>query len=282
MLGFQVTDTGIGIPEHKIENLFDAFTQVDASTTRRYGGTGLGLAICDRLVKLMGGEISVNSRLGEGSTFTFTIESSINTMIRSIPIPENLDKLETKHILIVIANRTYLEILSNLLADLKLIVFQASMAEEALYILDNSESGTIDLVITDRYLSGIGGIEFAQRIRLRKAPVPVILISTIGDDTNKIYPGLFSSVLTKPVKQKRLLNSLYQAVASQIPVNNPDDPQQRVLTDSFANEHPLKILIAEDNLINQKLIERILNKLGYQTKIAENGTQVITTCRSNV
>jgi CheY-like chemotaxis protein len=112
------------------------------------------------------------------------------------------------------------------------------------------------------------GVELAKVIGLRKNPLPVILLSTIGDDTNKIYPGLFSSILTKPVKQKRLLKCLHFILTSECHINKPDDFLQEVLTNSFATDHPLNILIAEDNLINQKLIERILNKSGYEIKIA--------------
>ena len=274
MLGFQVRDTGIGIPDHKIGGLFDAFTQVDASTTRRYGGTGLGLAICDRLVKLIGGEICVVSKLGVGSTFTVSIQSTISN-INQLPLSENVNSLGTKNILIVVVNQTNLNILRNMLDDWNLTTYQASNAGEALQILDLLENQFIDLVITDRYLPDMEGVELARQIKIRKDPPPIILLSSIGDDTHKIYPGLFDSILTKPVKQQRLLKSLHLILNSQSPYLQPEDPSAGILTDSFAVTYPLSLLIAEDNLINQKLIEKILNKLGYVTDIVENGIQVI-------
>ncbi len=275
MLSFQVRDTGIGIPEHKIGSLFGAFTQVDTSTTRRYGGTGLGLAICDRLVKLMGGEICVVSKLGVGSTFTFSIQGKINNVKKLIPQSENVNLLKTKSVLIVVVNQTTLNVLSSMLDDWNLITYKASSAWEALQILDLSQNQLIDLVITDRYLPDMDGIELAKQIRIRKVPQPIILLSSIGDDTHKIYPGLFDSILTKPVKQHRLLKSLHLIFNPQSLYPHQEDPAGGILTDSFGIAYPLTILIAEDNLINQKLIERILNKLGYLTDIVENGMQVI-------
>ena len=274
-LGFQVRDTGIGIPEHKIVSLFDAFTQVDASTTRRYGGTGLGLAICDRLVKLMRGEISVTSKLGAGSTFSFSIQCQISNLDQLRPVPGYLNQPETKNILIVVVNQTNLSILNDMLDNWNLTIYQASTAEEALEILEVPENQIIDLVITDRYLPDMDGIEFAQLISIRKDPPPIILLSHIGDDTPKIYPGLFASILTKPVKQHRLLKSIDVIINSSGLNLFPENPSGSILTDSFAVAYPLTILIAEDNLINQKLIEKILNKLGYVADIVENGIQAL-------
>jgi len=275
-LGFEVQDTGIGIPEHKIESLFDAFTQVDASTTRRYGGTGLGLAICDRLVKLMGGEISVVSKAGEGSTFTVSIQSTTCKSDHLMRFPTNLNLHGTKNILIVVVNQTNRVILNSMLHEWNLTTHQAETAEEALDILDSSEFQLIDLVITDRYLPDMDGIEFAQQIRKRNDPPPIILLSSIGDDTPKIYPGLFVSILTKPVKQQRLLKSIQFIQNSQgFHLHQEYPAVEGILSDSFALAYPLTILIAEDNLVNQKLIEKILNKLGYVTDIVSNGLQVL-------
>ena len=275
VLGFQVKDTGIGIPENKIGGLFSAFTQVDASTTRRYGGTGLGLAISQRLAKLMGGEINAESRFGEGSTFTFSIQSSISAKCPLMPPSGNISDLEGKRVLIVDDNQTNLKILEIQLEQWKLIPYLASSAREALAFLNYEDNETIDLVITDMQMPEMDGVELATAIRARKNPPPIIMLSSIGDETKKIYPDLFSFILTKPVKQQRLLKSLHLVLTPHKKHSVTDDLQNGILSSSFAEDYPLSILIAEDNLINQKLIERILHKLGYLTVTASDGSQVL-------
>jgi len=275
VLGFQVKDTGIGIPKNKIGGLFSAFTQVDASTTRKYGGTGLGLAISQRLAKLMGGEISAESLFGEGSTFTFSIQSSISAKCRLMPASGNISELEGKRILIVDDNQTNLKILEIQLEQWKLVPYLASSAREALAFLNYNENETIDLVITDMQMPEMDGVELASTIRARKNPPPIIMLSSIGDETKKIYPDLFAFILTKPVKQQRLIKSLQFVFAPQKKYAVSEETRQGILSPLFAEDYPLNILIAEDNLINQKLIERILHKLGYQTDTAPDGVQVL-------
>lgn len=274
-LGFQVKDTGIGIPENKIGSLFAAFTQVDTSTTRRYGGTGLGLAISQRLVKLMGGEIKAESRFGKGSTFIFSIQSSVS-MKKPIIVPSvNMSELYGKRVLIVDDNKTNLKILEIQLEQWKLVTHLTSSAREALAFLNYAENEPIDLVITDMQMPVMDGVELATAIKRLKNPPPIIMLSSIGDETKKIYPDLFSFILTKPVKQQRLMQSLQLVLAPLKKQTVLEDAQNAILSSTFAEEFPLSILIAEDNLINQKLIERILHKLGYLTDTAYDGTQVL-------
>jgi len=277
ILGFDVRDTGIGIPQHKIENLFDAFTQVDASTTRSYGGTGLGLAICDRLVNLMGGEISVMSEFGNGSTFTFTIHCSTSKSGTFKPVPENLSKNGPNAVLLVGTNKTSMNILKSQLEILNLITFTVYSAREALNFLHSPEK--IAIVITDNYLSDSDATTLAQAIKIVPDPAKIILLTTIGDETWKQNPHLFDSILTKPLKKQRLLKSLSAILAHDRDVTNASALPTGLLTSSFAKEFPLTILIAEDNLINQKLINNILGKLGYKTEIAANGKLVIEAIR---
>ena len=275
ILGFKVIDTGIGIPAHKIGSLFDAFTQVDTSTTRQYGGTGLGLAICDRLVKLMGGEIYAESELDSGSTFTFTINCSINKFkepspkwgIHSLPVG--------KRILLVGSNFTNL---NNLELELKyqgLITHIVQSANETLSLINSNEYRTFDVIITDKHTLDSDGITLAKEVRKLPNPPSVILLSYIGDDTWKIFPELFSAILTKPIKKERLLKSLQTIFINEQVASVSETPKELVLSNIYAEEYPLEILIAEDNLINQKLVKSILQKLGYQTNIAENGNQVL-------
>jgi len=275
VLGFQLRDTGIGIPENKIAGLFDSFTQVDSSTTRRYGGTGLGLAISERLVKLMSGEIQVESILGIGSDFIFSIQSSISSRQRIMPPSVNMGVLDGKKVLIVDDNPTNLKILKIQLEQWKLVTLQASTAHEALAMLDSTENETIDLIITDMQMPVMDGIELATIIKARKNPPPIIMLSSIGDESKKMYPHLFASILTKPVKQQRLIKSLQMILAPHNAHPISENRQTSILTDSFAEDYPLSILIAEDNIINQKLIERILHKLGYKADIASDGIQAL-------
>ncbi len=273
-LAFQVSDTGIGIPEHKIVNLFDAFTQVDPSTTRQYGGTGLGLAISDRLVKLMGGEFSVKSQPGVGSTFTFTVRSSVSK-VKHLSPPEELPQFEGQKIIIVGGNKKNREIIKTQLDNWKLVTYVCSTASEALSIIQHGEQGSIDVVIADKQISDRRIDDLCKTIKGFENPPSILLMSTIGDETMKTYSDLFTAVLTKPVKQKRLHKSLQQIFASGKVSKDSAVPQAGIVYDSFAKDYPLRILIAEDNLINQKLIARMLQKLGYETTIVENGIQVI-------
>jgi CheY-like chemotaxis protein len=274
VLGFQVKDTGIGIPENKIAFLFDSFTQVDASTTRRYGGTGLGLAITERLVKLMGGEIKVESQLGIGSKFIFSHRCEISTKDRIRPPSDNMSELYGKKVLIVDDNPTNLKILEIQLEQWKLIPTLALSAPEALDIIDNSDANSFDLIITDMQMPDMDGVDLATAIKKRNNPTPMIMLTSIGQESKKIYPGLFSFIITKPVKQQRLIKSL-QTVLSPAKDQVTDDSQNGILTASFATDYPLNILIAEDNIINQKLIQRILHKLGYQLGMASDGIEAL-------
>jgi signal transduction histidine kinase/CheY-like chemotaxis protein len=275
VLGFEIKDTGIGIPENKISGLFDAFSQVDTSTTRKYGGTGLGLAISERLVEFMGGEIKVESKFGMGSTFTFSIQSSISVKKRIAPLNFNMSELYGKKVLIVDDNQTNLKILKIQLEQWNLETYMATSAHEAFAILDATKNHKIDLVITDMQMPDMDGVELAKAIKTRNNPPPIILLSSIGDETKKVYPDLFIYILTKPIKQQRLIKTLHMILApTKIPAN-AEERQNGILTASFAEDYPLSILIAEDNVINQKLIERILQKLGYQTDTASDGIQVL-------
>ena len=274
VLGFQIKDTGIGIPENKIDFLFDSFTQVDASTTRRYGGTGLGLAITERLVKLMGGEIKVESQLGIGSTFIFSHETEISTRDRIMPPSDNMSELYGKKVLIVDDNPTNLKILELQLEQWKLVPKLALSAPDALNIIDNSDTNSFDLIITDMQMPDMDGVDLATAVKKRNNPTPMIMLTSIGQESKKIYPGLFSFILTKPVKQQRLIKSL-QSVLSPTKDHVGEDSQNGILTTAFAEDYPLNILIAEDNIINQKLIQRILNKLGYHLDLASDGLEVL-------
>ncbi|MDO3626098.1 two-component regulator propeller domain-containing protein [Mucilaginibacter sp. BT774] len=280
-IGFSVKDTGIGIPEEKLSTLFQAFSQVDSSTTRKYGGSGLGLIISERLVKLMGGNVWVESKLGEGSTFNFTIQTKIshksNTEIHLLP---GITSIEGKRILVVDDNHTNLVILKSQLEHWRLQTVTCTSAREALSIL--AEDRRFDLVISDMAMPDMDGVELARAIRNSANQLPVIMLSSIGDTNRKKYPGLFSAVLVKPVKQSQLLKSIYAELGERKEVVSPvSEKPENVLDPEFANRYPLDILIAEDNPVNQMLIQRILAKLGYKTTMAQNGLEALQNVSEN-
>ncbi|GAB3925601.1 hybrid sensor histidine kinase/response regulator [Larkinella terrae] len=277
-LVFQVRDTGIGIAEDKIPRLFKAFSQVDSSMTRKYGGTGLGLAISERLVKLMGGAIEVESDEGRGTTFTFTMRCQVSQEAKRHYVLFNTGENEGKRVLIVDDNQTNLTILKTQFEQWKLVPVTALSGQQALTLL--AENPPFHLVITDMQMPGMNGVELALRIKELHPRLSIILLSSIGEDTRKSHPNLFSAILTKPIRQQQL----FDLVQKQL--KQPDEsliaaarPAQQLLSNEFAKENPLSILIAEDYLANQKLILNILHKLGYQPKLAQNGLEVVSMLR---
>ncbi len=273
-IGFSVKDTGIGIPGDKLSSLFKAFSQVDSSTTRKYGGTGLGLIISERLVKLMGGNLWVESCPGEGSTFNFTIKSKkSDKQSETTRLLSGISSLHGKRVLLVDDNKTNLIILKAQLEHWNLAAVTCSSAKQALEVLSLDKS--FDLVISDMEMPGTDGAGLALAIKNSLNPVPVILLSSIGDASRKNYPELFSAILIKPAKQNQLLNSICGELGGHAESIKVEEKQGNVLDPGFALLYPMDILIAEDNPINQKLIERILCKLGYNADVTDNGYEVL-------
>jgi signal transduction histidine kinase/CheY-like chemotaxis protein/ligand-binding sensor domain-containing protein len=278
-IGFSVTDTGIGIPEEKINKLFKAFSQVDSSTTRKYGGTGLGLAICERLVNLMGGEISASSSYGEGSVFKFFIKTIKSLNPVSTPLMCDMLALKGTRVLVVDDNKTNLKILKTQLGQWMLEAVTVLSAADALQKL-STDSG-FQLLITDMEMPEMDGATLAKQVRDTYPNLPVIMLSSIGDETKSKYPGLFSSILIKPVKQHHLCQAIQKALDQQSAAPHAE-VSRNVLSPDFAREHPMRILVADDNMINQKLIDRALGKLGYQPTIVQNGVEVLNMVAQNV
>ena len=279
-IGFSVKDTGIGIPEEKLSTLFRAFSQVDSSTTRKYGGTGLGLIISERLVKLMGGNVWVESKLGEGSTFNFTIrtKTSIKPAADNMPV-QGLANIQGKKVIVVDDNKTNLVILKAQLEYWKLEPVTCGSAYEALTALSNDQA--IELVISDMQMPEMDGAALAKSIKSMPKPVPVIILSSINDESRKKYPGLFAAILTKPAKQSQLLKAIVSALGERKETVKQDIQQNTVLDASFGAQHAMDILVAEDNPVNQKLIERILFKLGYKATVIENGLEAVKEVQRN-
>ena len=270
-LSFDIKDTGIGIPEEKIPLLFQAFSQVDSSTTRKYGGTGLGLVISQRLVKLMGGEITIDSQLGIGSTFTFTVKYKTSQKSSLQYVVHTAEDLAGKKILVVDDNPTNLTILKNQLSYWKFTPILANSGKQALEILSYTKD--FDLVISDMQMPEMDGLELAEKIKQTMPNLPLFLLSSIGDENNKKYQQFFSAVLSKPVKSEHLYKSIQSQFRNLQPVIEKNE--KKLITVDFAQKNPLKILVAEDNLINQKLITILLTKLGYSANVAYNGREVL-------
>ncbi|HEV8084023.1 MAG TPA: two-component regulator propeller domain-containing protein [Chitinophagaceae bacterium] len=276
-LHFEVRDTGIGIPKEKLNRLFKSFSQVDSSTTRKYGGTGLGLAISDKLVNLMKGNFNVVSEAGTGSTFSFTIQTAVGTKVLKAYTQYNMADLQNKKILVIDDNMTNLAILKSQLELWKLIPVLANSGERGLNILANDNE--IDLVLTDMQMPEMDGIELAQNVRKQFPSLPLILLSSVGEDYNKHNPGLFTSILNKPVRQHILSRNILNALQPQNNSVSPDKNIQEKLPGNFSEKYPLEILVAEDNPVNQKVILYILNKLGYKPCLAENGAIAVDKVR---
>ena len=273
ILGFEIRDTGIGIPADKIKRLFMPFSQVDSSTTRRYGGTGLGLVISRKLIELMGGEITVESLPGKGTTFNFSIQTSAGKEVHPVYEHTNLAAQEGKKILIVDDNATNRTILMHLLEQWKLVPIIAHSGAEAMSLL--SEGRLPDLVITDMHMPGMDGVQLAKAIRKKWPALPMILLSSVGDECHKKYPKLFYSILTKPIKQQLLCKHIVAGLRKEDKSQGHATQGGEILSADFAQRYPLHILVAEDNLINQTLIHQILMRMGYQPDLVENGQQTL-------
>lgn len=264
-LKFDVIDTGIGISKEKTDRLFKAFSQVDSSTTRRYGGTGLGLAISERLVKLLHGKITVNSELQRGSTFTFTIKAARSRKYSRT----KFESFKGKRVLLADDNLQNLTVIKNYLEDFGLEVIPALSGAEALKL--SLEEKDLDLVITDLKMPDFSGVQLADSIKVHHPKMPVLLLSPFTGYENG---DLFYSVLTKPVKQKQLYRLLKLGL-EETHMQVFTEQKITLLSVSFAEKYPLDILLVEDNLVNQRLAIKILNKLGYEPAVANNGLEAI-------
>lgn len=270
---FTIKDTGIGISSDHINRLFKPFSQVDASTTRYYGGTGLGLAICKRLTEIMGGTIWVESEVGVGSTFFFTIVSPVTTSNLCIEQRDGNEKLlQNKHLLIVDDNATNRQVLALQAESLGMISKAASSGQEAINILQSGEK--FDVAILDLQMPGTDGIVLTTEIRKLSFSLPIIVLGYLDQELSKTRTNINATTyLNKPIKQsqlKKVLVGLFR--------ENIVDSTQKLKTESNVNLAeilPLKILLAEDNVVNQKVAINILKNLGYRVDVAANGLEVL-------
>jgi PAS domain S-box-containing protein len=259
---FAVKDTGIGIPQGSMHQLFQPFNQMEPSTTRLYGGTGLGLAISKKIVELMGGKIWVESEAGKGSTFHFTINApsgQSQTQTKAI-----LPQMISKQVLIVEDNKTNRRILSKQVYDWGMVPMAVVSGREALSWISRGDD--FDVAILDMDLQDISGLELEEEIRKYNKTLPLVLLTSLGkkNPPNHTY-------LTKPIKPSQL-HKVLTDILSKEPAKRPE---QQVLACQPAQSHALRILLAEDNTSHQKVAQQMLKKLGYKTDVVANGIEVL-------
>ncbi len=272
---FTVQDTGIGIPDDKIYALFQSFSQIDDSITRKFGGTGLGLAISKRLCELMGGTMWVHSVVGQGSTFYFTIQVGIAVHQKFEP-KDWPTVLGGRRVLLVDDNATNQRILKQHVMRWGMIAVEATTSVEALSLLKQGEQ--FDIALLDIVLPEMDGLTLAQEIRkLRTAEeLPLVMLTSItGSNIRQRAENLnFAAFLYKPVKP----NDLYDVLVNQLhklPSIQPSSAKTVTLDAQLGQNHPLTILLVEDNLINQKVALRILARLGYRADAVANGREAV-------
>jgi PAS domain S-box-containing protein len=285
---FAVTDTGIGISEEEQKRLFQAFVQADGSTTRKYGGTGLGLAISKQIVELMGGEIGIESEAGKGSTFWFVVklQKQSAASIAATPLAPRAN-LHNLRVLIVDDNATNRKILTHQTASWGMIPVEADSGAAALRLLRASiESGgkPFDVALLDLMMPGMDGFELAQAVKedSRLSNVRLVLMPSFGqrgDGAAAREIGI-SAYLMKPVKQSQLFDCLATVMGEgETADSSTAAPSNQLVTRHSLEENKFaadtRILIAEDNPVNQKVSKRQVENLGYRADVVENGLEAL-------
>lgn len=280
VLRFTVEDTGVGISKEQQKRLFKSFTQANSSTTRKYGGTGLGLAISKRLTHLMGGDIAVESKEGVGSTFTFTVEvNRTETGYKgAVAAPSGL---QGRRALVVDDHAVNREVMSRYLQRWAMDVEQVATAREA---LDRYRTSDFDVVLVDYGLAHTNGVALARRLREMDAEqerpmTPVVLLTMLGEnarsrDSMAAAPNLAVRI-TKPIRPGLLQRQLSGILMHGIDDKADLEKGESEFEEELAARHPLRIMLAEDNVVNQKVTRRLLRQLGYRADVVANGMEVV-------
>lgn len=275
---FAVKDTGIGIPPDRMDRLFKSFSQVDASTTRQYGGTGLGLVISKRLSEMMGGQMWVESQVGLGSTFYFTIVVNVDTHSPQASFDEVPSPLAGKRLLIVDDNPTNHRVLALQTQAWGMQATSMKSGAEALEYLNQNQA--VDVAILGWRMPDLDGVALAAKIHQlpKYQNLPLILLTAHNlSDPNSEVLNHFQAFLRRPIKQAHLYEALLRALEEQSV--QPKTPQLPSSYDQLAEQIPLKILLVEDNSVNQKVALLILKRLGYRADVAANGIEAIAALR---
>jgi signal transduction histidine kinase/CheY-like chemotaxis protein len=281
LLHFTVSDTGIGIPPEKQKLIFDPFSQADTSTTRKYGGTGLGLTISSRLVAMMGGEIWLESEVGRGAQFHFTLrfKSSENkALIGTRPTPEILRGVK---VLVVDDNRSNRRILEGMLGRLEMKATSVEDAAEALTELSAGRQATepYALILIDVRMPGMDGLTLVERIRQRPelSATRIIMLTSAGyrEDAKRSKKLGIASHLLKPIRQSELRETITRILGVYEQKGATLRVASHSLEDAPERTETLRILLAEDNLVNQRLALRLLEKRGHRVVVAANGREAL-------
>ncbi|MCK6684785.1 MAG: response regulator [Thermoanaerobaculia bacterium] len=269
---FSVRDSGIGIPQHRRDRLFQSFSQVDASMTRQFGGTGLGLAICKRLSDMMGGRVWVESEFGKGSTFSFAFRP-LPARPAEEPVPgESRFALADFRLLVVDEFPSNRRIIEAYASSWGVAVKSTSSALEALAWLKAGEE--FDAAIVSREHTEMDAAALAEEVQARtEREMPLVLL-TPARKREEVPGGRFAATLTKPVKPLSLMNTLIR-LSEKAQIRASRRAQEPPIDRHLGSRHPLRILIAEDNAVNQRVAQQMLSRLGYRADVAANGVEVL-------
>ncbi len=269
-LRFEVKDTGVGMSAAKTSELSEELMQT-SPVLKAEGATGVGLTICKNLVMLMGGTIAVESVENEGTTFEFIMAFRTNAQPLSPIISSDI---KGKKVLIIDDNASVRDMLRSRFEGWNMTALEASSGKQALEILSGKPD--LDLIITDLQMPEMDGITLSQSIKKTYPDTPIMLLNSTGVESHKKHPELFNSVINKPIRRHILKEQVISLIRQNGKVTSiSDHSNKQKLSVDFAKQYPLSILIAEDNLMNQKIVGKILNKLGYEPKMTNNGKEVL-------
>jgi signal transduction histidine kinase/DNA-binding response OmpR family regulator len=278
-----IRDTGIGIPEDKLETIFEVFQQADISTTRKYGGTGLGLSICRQIAQLMNGEVWVESTIGQGSTFHFT--AWLNKSQRQAASYRSPAALQGRTIVIADDNLTNLRTLQWIIEKAGMVCLPIQDSGQIIPELERlvAKNQPIDVCILDIQMPGLSGYDLANAIRSheheRISSMPLLAFSSSTDkDSGKIKQAGFDSYLPKPISRPKLLQMISRLLDIKDEGLEDHSANQSLLTQNTLEEelkHSITVLLVEDNPINQRLSQKMLDKAGYILEIAGNGQEAV-------
>jgi PAS domain S-box-containing protein len=277
-LRFAVTDTGIGIPAERMDRLFESFSQVDASTTRRYGGTGLGLAISKRLSELMGGDMWVESEVGKGSTFSFALR--MEAVPRLATRRDGADVLRGKRILVVDDNAANREVVKRHVLSWGMLPRDTESPREAIEWVRRGDP--FDVALLDMKMPELDGVMLAREIqgRLGIKTLPLVLVTSLGRRGADRDPSVvFAGHLTKPIKASQLYETLAAVLGAETGAAAEHRAPWSKGEEGSTERAPLRILVAEDHAVNQRLALLLLEKLGYSADLARNGVEALEAVR---